>query len=125
MEKSCQNDLCEKKAVGQVPVSIEGPGDQKRALCTACRQAYDWGVQHGQMISQPKRIWVLAVTDRGLVVHSGAFRTRRKAIQGLAEYLRIYEGYRGSAEMPSISDWLAQQAQDLGVDIFPAPLHAG
>jgi hypothetical protein len=125
MEKHCQNDLCEKDAVGQVPISVHGPCDQKRALCAACRRTYDWGVQHGQMISQPKRIWVLAVTDMGLVVHSGAFRTRRKAVQGLAEYLRVYEGYRGPAEMPGISDWLAQQAENLGVDIFPAALNAG
>jgi len=125
MEKLCQNDLCEKEAVGQVPVSIEVPGDQKRALCAACQQAYDWGVRQGWMTARPQRVWVLAVADMGLVVHSGAFRTRRKAVQGLAEYLRVYEGYRGSAEMPSISDWLAEQAQDLGVDIFPAPLHAG
>jgi flavin-dependent dehydrogenase len=27
--------------------------------------------------------------------------------------------------MPDISDWLAQQAEQLGVDIFPAPLQAG
>jgi len=125
MEKFCQNDLCENEAVRQVPVSIEGPCDQKRALCAACQEAYDWGVQHGRMTSRPQRVWVLAVADMGLVVHSGAFRTRRKAVQGLAQYLRVYQGYRGPAAMPSISDWLAQQAQDLGVDIFPAPLHAG
>jgi hypothetical protein len=45
-------------------------------------------------------------------------------VQGLAQYLRTYQGYRGPAEMPRISDWLAQQAQDLGVDIFPASLQA-
>ena len=125
MEKHCQNDLCKNEAVEQVSISVHGPSDQKRALCAACKQAYDWGVQHGRMTSPAKRIWVLAVTDMGLVVHSGAFRTRRKAVQGLAEYLRAYQGYRGPAEMPSISDWLAEQAQALGVDIFPAPLHAG
>ena len=125
MEKFCQNDLCENEAVRQVPVSIEGPCDQKRALCAACKAAYDWGVRQGAMTCRPLRVWVLAVTDMGLVVHSGAFRTRRKAVQGLAQYLRVYQGYRGPAAMPSISDWLAQQAQDLGVDIFPAPLHAG
>jgi hypothetical protein len=125
MEKNCQNDLCEKEAAGPVSISVHGPCDRKRALCAACKQAYDWGVADGRMTSLPQRIWVLAVTDMGLVIHSGAFRTRRKAVQGLAQYLQVYQGYRGPAEMPSISDWLAEQAQDLGVDLFPAPLHAG
>jgi hypothetical protein len=125
MEKLCQNELCGKDAVGPVPVSVHKPSDQKRALCAACKHAYDWGVQHGQMTARPRRVWVLAVTDMGLVVHSGAFRTRSQAVQGLAQHLRTYEGYHGPAAMPSISDWLAGQAQDLGVDIFPAPLHAG
>jgi hypothetical protein len=125
MEKHCQNDLCENEAVEPVPISVHKPCDQKRALCAACKQAYDWGLQHGQMTARPPRVWVLAVTDMGLVAHSGAFRTRPKAIQDLAQYLRTYEGYRGPAAMPDISDWLAQQAEQLGVDIFPAPWHAG
>ena len=125
MEKSCENPLCQRPALEQVPVSIEGPCDQKRSLCAACKAAYDWGVRHGRMAALPPRIWVLAVSDMGLVVHSGAFRTRRKAVQGLAEYLRTYQGYRGPAAMPPISDWLAERAEDLGVDVFPAPLHTG
>jgi len=125
MDKLCENDLCQRPAAGQVPVSIEGHCDQKRFLCGACKAAYDWGLQQGRRAALPLRVWVLAVSDMGLVVHSGAFRTRRKAVQGLAEYLRTYEGYRGPATMPSISDWLAERAQDLGVDMFPAPLHTG
>jgi hypothetical protein len=125
MTEHCQNDLCKNEALWQVPISIHRPCDQKRALCAACKQAYDWGVQHGRTTAPPKRVWVLAVTEMGLVIYNGAFRTRPKAVQGLAQYLQAYQGYRGPAEMPGISDWLAQQAQDLGVDIFPAPLHAG
>jgi hypothetical protein len=125
MEKLCENDLCEGEAVRQVPISIEGPCDQKRALCAACKEAYDWGLRQGRMVALPPRVWVLAVSDMGLVVHSGAFRTRRKAVQGLAEYLRTYEGYDGPAAMPPISDWLAEQAESLEVDIFPAPLYIG
>ncbi len=124
MEKHCQNELCGKDAVGQVPISVHKPCDQKRALCAACKQAYDWGLQHGQMTARPRRVWVLAVTDMGLVAHSGAFRTRSKAVQGLAQYLRTYEGYHGPAAMPDISDWLAEHDEHLGVDIFPAPLQA-
>jgi hypothetical protein len=125
MEKLCQNEWCENEAVSQVSVSRERPGDPKQVLCAVCKAAYDWGLQDGRRRAWPPRVWVLAVSDMGLVVHSGAFRTRRKAVQGLAEYLRTYQGYRGPAAMPPISDWLAEQAQDLGVDIFPAPLHIG
>ena len=49
MEKYCQNPLCEDEAVQQVPVSVNKPGDQKRALCAACEEVYTWGVQHGRM----------------------------------------------------------------------------
>ena len=125
METYCQNRLCKKEVVGPVPLVPTGAGVQKRTLCAVCKTAYDWGVQDGRRTAWPRRVWVSAVADMGLVIHSGAFRTRRKAVQGLAQYLQVYQGYRGPAEMPSISDWLAEQAQDLGVDIFPAPLHAG
>jgi hypothetical protein len=125
MEKYCQNDLCENEAAGQVPIVLAGPCDQKRALCAVCKKAYDWGVQDGRMMSPRKKVWVLAIADRGVVVHGRAFRRRRKAVQGLAEYLKTNEGYRGSDDMPSISDWLAEHDERLGVDIFPASLDAG
>lgn len=120
MEKFCQNDLCENEAVRQVPVSIDRPCDQKRALCAVCKEAYDWGVQHGRMTPQNKRLWVLAVTDRGTVVHGRIFRKRPKAVEGLAEYLRANEGYPGTADMPSICAWMAEHNERLGADIFPA-----
>jgi hypothetical protein len=125
MEEYCQNDLCENEAVKQVFVSTNKPSDQKRSLCGACAQAYHWGVRHGRMTARLKRVWVLAVADRGIVVHGGAFRTRRSAIAGLVEYLKANEDYDGPADMPSISDWLADHDERLGVDIFPASLDAG
>ena len=69
----------------------------------------------------PQRIWILAVTERATVIHSGAFRTRRKAVQDLAKYLRANHSYRGPAALLPISNWLAECAEGLGVDIFPAP----
>lgn len=125
MQRHCENRPCENDAVAEVPVSVNKPLDGKRSLCAACKQAYDWGVQHGWSISRPKRVWVLAVADRGIVVHGGAFRTKRKAIMGLAEYLRTNEGYDGPTDMPSVSDWLAEHDDRLGADIFQASLDAG
>jgi len=122
MERYCENSLCENEAVRMVPVSVNTPSDQKRALCAACKEAYDWGVQHGRMTPQRKKVWVLAVADRGTVVHGAAFRGRSQAVQGLAEYLRAYEGYSGAAEMPSICDWLAEHDERLSIEIFPASL---
>jgi hypothetical protein len=122
MERYCQNSLCENEAVKEVPVSMAGASDQKWALCRACKQAYDWGVRHGRMTPNRKRIWVLAVADRGIIVHGGAFSSKREAVHGLAEYLRTNEDYTGPADMPSVSDWLAEHDERLGVDIFPASL---
>ncbi len=56
MEEFCQNPLCENKAAKEVPVSMEAPGDQARALCTACEEVYTWGVQHGGRIDQGLKV---------------------------------------------------------------------
>ena len=125
MEKYCENPLCENEAVVEVPVSVNKPSDRKRSLCAVCRQAYDWGVQHGRITSRPKKVWVLAIADRGIVVHGGVFASKRKALRCLIDYLKANEGYDGPADMPSISDWLAEHDERLGVDIFPASLEAG
>ena len=125
MERYCENPFCENQAVTTVPVLGDQSSNPQKALCAACKEAYDWGVQHGRMTSRLKRVWVLAVADRGIVVLGRAFRTKRKAVQGLAEYLKANEGYRGPVDRPSIADWLAEHDERLGADIFPALLDAG
>jgi len=120
MERYCQNPLCENEAAKVVPVSVNRPSDQKRALCAACEEVYTWGVQHGCFTAVPKKVWVLHVTDAGTVVHAMAFRNRRKAIKDLVRYLGAQEGYRGPEDLPSICDWMAERNEHLGADIFPA-----
>ena len=56
MEEFCQNSLCENKAVKEVPISQESPGDQVRSLCTACEEVYTWGVQHGGRIDHGLKV---------------------------------------------------------------------
>jgi len=56
MKKHCQNSLCENEAVKEVPVSVETPADQARALCAACEEVYTWGVQQGMMICEGLKI---------------------------------------------------------------------
>ena len=124
MDRHCQNSLCENEAVKEVTVSVAKASDQKRAVCAACTEAYDWGVRHGRMTPKRKRIWVLAVADRGVIVHGGAFGSKRRAVEALVEYLSANEDYSGPSDMPSISDWLAEHHERLGVDIFPALLEA-
>ena len=125
MNRRCQNLLCRNEAVKDVPVSVAKASNQKWALCAACAEAYDWGVRHGRMTPKGKRIWVLAVADRGVIVHGSAFSSKRKAVEAVVEYLRVNEGYIGPTDMPSVSDWLAEHDERLGVDIFPASLKAG
>jgi len=47
MEKYCANGSCQNEAITEVPVSVNKPSDQKRALCAACQEVYGWGVQYG------------------------------------------------------------------------------
>jgi hypothetical protein len=56
MEEHCQNPLCQNKAVKEVPVSVEKPSDQVRALCATCGEPYTWGVQHGTMLCEGLKI---------------------------------------------------------------------
>ena len=120
MERYCQNRLCENEATKTVPVSVDKPADQKRALCAACEEVYTWGVQHGCFTSRPKKVGVLHVSDAGTTVHAGVFRNKRSAVRDLAVYLQTQEGYSGPEDLPSICDWLAEHNEHLGVDIFPA-----
>ncbi len=124
MKKYCQNSLCDNEAVKEVPVSVRKPSDQKRSLCAACEEAYSWGVQQGTMSSQRKRLWILAIADRGMVVHGQAYGNRSQAVRGLAQYLKANESYTGPAEMPAISDWLAEHDERLSVELFRASLDA-
>jgi len=113
MERYCQNPLCENEATKIVPVSVDRPFDQKRALCAVCEETYSWGVQHGQITSLPKRVWVLHVTERDSVVRAGIFRNKRKAVKDLAQYLRAHEDYHGPEDLSSICDWMAEHNEHL------------
>ena len=56
MDEYCQNPLCESPSYKEVPVSVERVGDECRALCVSCEEAYSWGVQHGMMAGEPEKI---------------------------------------------------------------------
>lgn len=64
-----------------------------------------------------KKDWVLIVTDRGTVVHVRAYGARADAVKGLFEYMRECEDYDGRKSMRALSEWIAEQAEHLNVDI--------
>lgn len=104
-----------------IPVSTDRASNRRGALHATRKETYGRGVSRGRT-TPGRRIWVLAVADRGIVVHGGAFSSRPKAVRGLVEYLRTNEGYTGLADMPSVGTWLAEHDERLGVEIFRASL---
>ena len=116
MKRFCQNPNCENAAAKKVRVSVALPSDQVRSLCATCEEAYAWGVQHGMMTSW-RPVWVLAVADRGVVVHLGVFRKRKDAEEGLVDYLRAYHGYSGAADHKTVRRWLREHDERLSVEI--------
>jgi len=116
MKRFCENPNCENAAVKKVCVSVALPSDQARSLCATCEEAYAWGVQHGVMTSW-RPVWVLAVADRGVVVHLGVFRKRKDAEEGLVDYLRTYHGYSGRSDRKAVRRWLREHDENLSVEI--------
>jgi len=125
MESYCQNPLCENEATKVVPVSVDKPSDQKRALCVVYEEPYSWGIQHGRMTSVPKKLWVLHVSNGVTAIHTGVFRNKQKAVIGLVQYMKNQEGYRGPGDLSGICDWIAEHNECLGLDIFPASVDLG
>ena len=118
MKEYCENPLCEAPAFIEVAVSITKPSDQMRTLCATCKESYMWGVQHGSMIARQEGLWILAVADRGIVVHVRTYPDETAAQRGLAAYLRKYHGYKGSNDDQAILDWLETHDENLSVEIF-------
>jgi hypothetical protein len=56
VKEFCQNEHCQNPGAKVVPVSVEGPSDQRRTLCITCEEAYTWGVQHGTIRAQAKTV---------------------------------------------------------------------
>jgi len=116
MKRFCQNPNCESPAVKEVPVSVNLPSDQKRSLCAGCEETYAWGVQHGVMTSWCP-VWVLAVADRGVIVHLAVFRKKKHAEEGLVEHLRTYQGYSGPGDRKGVRRWLREHDERLSAQI--------
>jgi len=123
MKEHCENPLCESRSVKEVPVSVRKHGDQVRALCATCEEAYTWGVQHGKMSVQKRKVWMLAIADKGLIVHARAFNSKKDAEKALAEYLRCYESYDGPDDIAKVCDWLAEHPERISADICGTPVN--
>ena len=117
MDKFCQNPLCESPSFKEVAVSVKKPSDQVRALCAPCEEAYTWGVQHGRKTTESKKLWVLAVADRGIIAHVRAYCSKADAEKGLISYLREHHSYNGDDNAQAAYQWLREHDEYLSVDI--------
>jgi len=117
MKKYCQNPLCKNESFKEVAVSIKKPADQTRSLCAVCEKAYTWGLQHVRMASQQRKVWILAVADKGIIVHARGFNNKPEAEKALVEYLRCHENYAGPDDISQALDWLAEHDERLSVDL--------
>ena len=116
MEKFCHNPLCENPGAKEVPVSVKRPADQIRTLCCPCHEGYTWGVQHGRIAAESKRLWILAVADSGIVAHVQVYVSQTAAQKGLAGHLRKYHRYKGADTAEAVDNWL-EGHEHLSVDI--------
>ena len=123
METYCKNPFCETRAVREVPVSVNKPSDQVRAVCATCEEAYTWGVQHGKKVSQQRIVWILAIADRGIIAHVTAYNSKAEAEKGMVEYLREYERYDCAGDVNLAYLWLAEHDERLSVEITPQDVH--
>ena len=111
MKTFCDNKYCETEAVEEVPVSVNRAGDQKRSLCATCFEAYTWGVQHGRITYQKRKVWILAIA------YVQTFNRKSEAQKGLLEYLRNYEQYKGSNDFEKALQWITEHDERLSVEI--------
>jgi len=119
MEKFCQNPYCETPAVREVSVSVNKPSDQVRAVCATCEEAYTWGVQHGKKVSLHRKVWILAIADRGIIAHVTAHNSKAEAEKGIIEYLREHECYDCAGDVDLAYLYLSQHDERLSVEIIP------
>lgn len=123
METYCKNPFCETRAVREVPVSVNKPSDQVRAVCATCEEAYTWGVQHGKKVSQQRIVWILAIANRGIIAHVTAYNSKAEAEKGMVEYLRECECYDCAGDVNLAYLWLAEHDERLSVEITPQDVH--
>lgn len=125
MKTYCENPLCENKSVKKVPVSVDKPSDQTRALCATCEEAYTWGVQHGKMIVREEKLWVLVVADAGVLSHVWLSRSKSGVEKNLLKYLRHYHGYKGKYDIKAAYKWLREHDEYLSVSIRQQNVNSG
>ncbi len=125
MKTYCENPLCENRSVKEVPVSVNKPADQTRALCASCEEAYTWGVQHGKMTVQRVRLWVLAAADTGVISYVSVCKSKFEVEKSLLDYLRRYHGYNGKYEIKAAYKWLREHDEYLSVSIVQQDINSG
>ena len=68
-----------------------------------------------------RELWLVAVADRGVVVHVHAYADAKTATQALASYLAEFNEYKGPAGIRAIRRWLREHDENLSVEITSQP----
>ena len=116
--KKCQNPLCTNPGAIEVPVSVTRYADKVRTLCVSCEEVYAWGIQQGKMLIRQIPLWIVVVADSGIIGHVAAYNDQQVAVKDLADYLKEYHGYKGTAELNVIYQWLRQNDETLSTEII-------
>jgi hypothetical protein len=119
MERFCENSLCENQAVRMVPVSVNKPSDEKRALCTACEEVYTWGVQQGQMSKVGLQIEPPPKEKGPESLYRVVYAIDVNAPNPQQAAERAYEIMKDAASLPPVLEVLASSGRCTRVDLSP------
>ena len=125
METYCQNTFCETPAVEEVPVSVKKPSDEVRSLCATCHEAYTWGVQHGKKVSQQRKLWILAIANRGTIAHVTVCISKDEAEKAMVEYLQENENCNCAGDVNLAYLWLNEHDERLSIEIIQQDINLG
>jgi hypothetical protein len=87
MKTYCENPLCQNQSSKEVPVSVETPADQFRALCGTCEEVYTWGLQYGRIVMLSKIYEAIEQVLEGLDVGGEQSRQFAEEIRILRELI--------------------------------------
>jgi hypothetical protein len=123
--KPCDNPRCRNPTAKAVSVSTKRPADGTRHLCSACEEAYTWGVQHGRFSAAMGRIWTAVVVYKGLIELVQPCVNASDAQRAIVEHLQKAHHYPGPASFGEASAWVAERADRFTVEIVEHPLPVG
>jgi len=118
MPHQCDNPKCKYPATTEIPVSVNGSSAERRWVCEACKEAYNWGVEYGCFTINEQPIWLVAIADKGLVAHVSVHASEAAANAALVTALTDYHGYEGGSNVDDLWRWINRRQETLSVEII-------